>query len=724
MKLLTIFRGSPASGKSTFIKENGLEQYTISADSIRLLHQAPQLTIAGGLGISPTNDKKVWALLFNLVEQRMINGDFIVVDSTNSKTEEFNKYRALAKQYRYRIVCIDFTDVPIDECKRRNSLREEYKRVPEYVIDKMYERFKTQPIPSNIDVVKPAEYFNKILLKPIDLSSYKKIHHIGDIHGCNTALQEYLNGELKDDEMYIFTGDWVDRGIENAEVVQFMISIKSKPNVIFITGNHDGYLWQYSKDYPTPSKEFEKYTRPQLDAVQIDKKELRMLYRKFRQLAYYTYKGKTVIVTHGGISSLKINPIFISTNQLIKGVGSYGEMELINGVFKDTTDENTYQIHGHRNINNAPVQVNDRCFCLEGQVELGGHLRAVTLDETGFKTYEIKNNIVKASKKIDSINNKEILEQLRENKYIKEKQMGNISSFNFTNKAFKKEVWNEQTLRARGLFFNTNTGDIVIRSYDKFFNINERFETNMSSLHNTLKFPVRAFVKYNGYLGLVGYDKETDSLIIASKSTTESDHAKWFENILCDKFNQCEMDYMIDYIKTNNCTLVWEVIDPVNDPHMIKYTEQKAVLLNIIYNEINFREANYSDVVNLANALDVEYKEVATTLNNWEEFEQWYNLVSSENYKYKNTEYVEGFVIQDTNGFMTKIKGQYYSFWKHMRGMQDYIASKGEYDTSKLNSDLAKEFCLWCMVQTREYLRENDIITLREQFEEDRMSLK
>lgn len=413
MKLLTIFRGSPASGKSTFIKENKLEQYTISADSIRLLYKAPQLTTSGDLGISPANDKKVWNLLIDLVEKRMIDGDFIVVDSTNSKTEEFNKYRTLAKQYRYRIVCIDFTDVPIEECKRRNSLREEYKRVPTHVIDKMYERFRTQPIPSNIDVVKPAEYFDKILLKPIDLSSYKRVHHIGDIHGCNTALQEYLNGELKDNEMYIFTGDWIDRGVENAEVVKFMISIKDKPNVIFITGNHDGYLWKYSKDQPTPSKEFEKYTKQQLDAGNINKKELRMVCRKFRQLAYYTYNEKIVIVTHGGISNLKVNPIFISTNQLIKGIGTYGEMEMINNTFKNNTNENTYQIHGHRNINKAPVQVNDRCFCLEGQVELGGFLRAVTLDETGFNTYEIKNDIIKKSKNKEEMKNKELIESLK-----------------------------------------------------------------------------------------------------------------------------------------------------------------------------------------------------------------------------------------------------------------------------------------------------------------------
>ena len=64
-------------------------------------------------------------------------------------------------------------------------------------------------------------------MKKRDFSQYKRIHHIGDVHGCYTALMKYLddNGGIKDDEFYIFTGDYIDRGVENAEVVNFLISI-------------------------------------------------------------------------------------------------------------------------------------------------------------------------------------------------------------------------------------------------------------------------------------------------------------------------------------------------------------------------------------------------------------------------------------------------------------------------------------------------------------------
>jgi len=71
-------------------------------------------------------------------------------------------------------------------------------------------------------------------------------------------------------------------------------------------------------------------------------------------------------------------------------------MELINENFLNSTPDNYYQIHGHRNVSDVQIQVNERCYCLEGRVEFGGNLRVVTLDNEGLKPIEIKNNIFKA----------------------------------------------------------------------------------------------------------------------------------------------------------------------------------------------------------------------------------------------------------------------------------------------------------------------------------------
>lgn len=145
MRVLLLFRGSPGVGKSTWIRKHDLGDYVLSADQIRLMYSSPQLSVDGGEEINLTNDKFVWNTLLSILEKRMENGEFTVIDATNSKTSEMKRYVNLAEKYKYRIYCIDMTDVPINVCKERNERRfPMYKRVPEQAIDNMYARFATQ----------------------------------------------------------------------------------------------------------------------------------------------------------------------------------------------------------------------------------------------------------------------------------------------------------------------------------------------------------------------------------------------------------------------------------------------------------------------------------------------------------------------------------------------------------------------------------------------------
>ena len=125
MRVLLLFRGAPGCGKSTFIEKNGLKPFVLCADDIRMMYASPTLQVDGSMGISQDNDKQVWNTLFRILETRMQNGEFTVIDATNSKTAEMKRYKDLANNYRYRIYCIDMTDVPIDEVKRRNHSRTE-----------------------------------------------------------------------------------------------------------------------------------------------------------------------------------------------------------------------------------------------------------------------------------------------------------------------------------------------------------------------------------------------------------------------------------------------------------------------------------------------------------------------------------------------------------------------------------------------------------------------
>ena len=731
MRILLLLRGSAGCGKSTWIEQNGLKPYTLSADDIRLLCQSPIMQVDGTEGISQANDNLTWKTLFNLLETRMQKGEFTVIDATNSKTSEMNRYKEMCNTYRYRIYCVDFTDIPIEEVKRRNANREPLKRVPDEAIDKMYSRFATQKIPSGIKVIKPNE-LDTIWMKMFDLSEYKKIHHIGDIHGCNTALQKYLsdNGGIKDDEFYIFTGDYIDRGLENADVVNFLISIKDKKNVLMLEGNHERWLWLYANDCVGKSKEFELVTKPQLDDAKIDKKDIRQLYRKFGQCAYYKYGDNVYLVTHAGLSTMPKNLSYVATDQMIRGVGNYNDFEKIAETWLNTTQDNFYQIHGHRNIKRVPIQVNDRVFNLEGRIEFGGELRCVQVDKDGIHTIEVQNEVFKTpemqrEQTVTSSSVADTIIALRSNRYIQEKKFGNISSFNFTNKAFYDKVWDEQTTKARGLYLDTMKGKVAARAYDKFFNINERPETKFDMLQYKLQFPVTAYVKENGFLGIVSYNEYEDDLFISSKSTIDSQFAQWFKDMLYEKVSSDNLMKMKEFIKENNVSFVFECVDMKNDPHIIEYPESELFLLDIVRNDMEFSKYEYDQMVDIANQFGLTHKEKAFEIATWQEFYDWYYDILEEDYEY-NGRKIEGFVIEDSVGYMTKLKLAYYNFWKFMRSISHEAIRNGYIrKTSALTTPTANEFYAWVRklhdVEDKDSIPK-DICTLRRLFYKDKAS--
>lgn len=701
MRVLLLLRGSAGCGKSTWIEQNGLKPYALSADDIRLLCQSPVLQPDGTVGISQSNDKTVWKTLFNLLEIRMQKGEFTVIDATNSKTSEMNRYKQMCETYRYRMYCVDFTDIPIEEVKRRNANREELKRVPDEAIEKMYSRFKTQKIPSGIKVIKPDE-LDSIWMRLFDLSEYKKIHHIGDVHGCYTALKKYIddNGGIKDDEFYIFCGDYVDRGIENADIVKYLISIKDKKNVLMLEGNHERWLCLWANDCTGKSKEFELVTKPQLEEAKIDKKDVRQLYRKFGQCAYYKYGENIYLVTHAGLSVLPDNLTFVATDQMIHGVGNYNDFEKIAETFAEKMPSNYYQIHGHRNTKQVPIRVNDRVFNLEGRVEFGGDLRCVQLDKDGMHEVEIHNEVFKTPemREEQSVTNSSVADviiSLRANRYIQEKKFGNISSFNFTNKAFYDKVWDEQTTKARGLYLDTFKGKVAARAYDKFFNINERPETKFDMLQHKLQFPVTAYVKENGYLGIVSYDEYNDDLFIASKSTIDSQFAEWLKEAIYNQVTEENREKMKQYAKDNNVSFVFENVDMKNDPHIIEYPESKLYLLDIVYNQMDFAKYDYETMCDIAHQFGLTPKEKAFEIANWQDFYDWYYDVLEEDYEY-NGRKIEGFVIEDSVGYMTKLKLTYYNFWKFMRAISHEAIRNGYIKkTSALTTPIANEYYAW-----------------------------
>ena len=729
MRSLLLMRGAPGSGKSTWIKEHNLEQYTLSPDTIRVMCSSLELQPDGEFKISQNqqNEAEVWNVLFKLLEHRMSRGEFTIIDATCSKTSDIKQYKDLADQYRYRMFIVDFTDISLETCLYQNKLRSEWKQVPNEAIRKIYARFETQQIPGGVKIIKKDE-LDILLEQPIDLSSYSKIVFIGDIHGCYDTLMQYpdFKDGLKDDVEYIFLGDFVDRGNQNTEVLNFIVSIKDKPNVCLIEGNHEKYLQCYGNDIPSKSKEFEQVTRKELIKKEFSKKTAREIYRKLRQFSHFKYNGLEILACHGGIPTLNTNLLYLPTRDFIHGVGGYSDYITIADTWMKDTKENQYLIHGHRNTEGTNVDVANRVFNLEGRVEFGGKLRIVEL------TKDLKWNFIDLDSIQPIVNIEEdkryeelpILEQLRSNRFVQEKDLGNdISSFNFTREAFYEANWNKQTILARGLFLNNKTGDIVARSYEKFFKVNEVRKTELASLKESLVFPVNVYVKENGYLGIVSYLEDKDDLFVATKSTNKGDFAKWFSTLLEPYKENIKKLFRTNHL--NNQTLVFEVIDKDNDPHIIEYNKSKIVLLDIITNSFSFEKVNYWDLCCYARNIGCEVKKLAYTLKTWDEFRNLYYSTINYDYKYLD-EYIEGYIFEDNKGFMVKVKSGYYDEWKKLRAVSNMVLKCGYLRrTGMLTTELENYFygflkelyIKYYNKDEKSYSVKTDIISLRKMFE-------
>ena len=76
----------------------------------------------------------------------------------------------------------------------------------------------------------------------------EKIFAIGDIHGCFDKLRALMD-KIKidvDNDILLFLGDYIDRGPNSFDVVEYLIDLKKHfQKIIFLKGNHEEMLKKY-----------------------------------------------------------------------------------------------------------------------------------------------------------------------------------------------------------------------------------------------------------------------------------------------------------------------------------------------------------------------------------------------------------------------------------------------------------------------------------------------
>ena len=726
MRTLLLLRGIQASGKSTWIKENNLEPYTLSADNIRLNIANPVLLEDGSYEISQKYNKVTWELLYKYLEMRMQNGDFTIIDATHSDLKLLNKYKDLANTYKYTMYCLEF-DVPLEEALKRNKERDNYKYVPERVIERTYETIKNnEKFPS---ALKKIESIDEIInFYTADVNQYEKVVIIGDIHSCAEPLKEVLK-DFNEETLYIFVGDYFDRGIQPVETFNIMLDLLEKPNVILIEGNHEEKsMKKFIYDEEKYTKSFEETTLlPLLKEYDVDyvRASLKKIYKKLRQCFAFEFRGKKFLCTHGGLP-LVPKLALVSAKEMIHGVGKYETEigEIYSENYKKGLCQGFIQVHGHRGVNDGQFS-----YCLEDRVEFGGELKVLTIDNEGkIKKTGIKNNVYNkglklpmsgAIEKVEFNTANELINEMIRHQFINVKECEhNLISLNFNREAFNKKKWNDLTIKARGLFVDKDSGEVKIRSYNKFFNFGER-HVNLGYLKKYATYPIRAFKKYNGFLGLASV--VNNEIVLTSKSVTSGKYKDIFQDIW-NKVESEVRELLKQTMIENNCTAVFEVVSPEYDPHIIKYDKEHLYLLDFIENKLDLDTHNIDLEFSENLMKKVEFssdlltkKEELTRLENYDEL---YNFLAE---KEKSLEEFEGYVLCDNSGFMFKFKLPYYNLWKTRRAWLERYRSalaKGK-KVEVTEKDEHRHFKKFLLKLGKDKLQELSIIDVRELYEKE-----
>ena len=145
---LYITVGLPGSGKSTYAKEfiKGKEIEYLSSDSLRAVYGKDE------------NDQSVTSIVFGHIKRKvdefLKDGKNVLVDATSVNRKERSDYINTAKKYGAKVVAIVFKmdrQGLIDRNKKRGE--QGGRVVPDWVIDKMLNKFEEPSYSEGIDVM-------------------------------------------------------------------------------------------------------------------------------------------------------------------------------------------------------------------------------------------------------------------------------------------------------------------------------------------------------------------------------------------------------------------------------------------------------------------------------------------------------------------------------------------------------------------------------------------
>lgn len=221
----------------------------------------------------------------------------------------------------------------------------------------------------------------------------------------------------------------------------------------------------------------------------------------------------------------------------------------------------------------------------------------------------------------------QLLQQMIAQDYIKVNKHPNaeLYIYNYTQITQFERVWNEATLKCRGLILN-NKNEIIARPFPKFFNVGE---PEVKELPST---PFQVFDKLDGSLGILYW--LNDKPHIASRGSFSSEQSEKANELLNQKYIQAIPNLNPNY------TYLFEIIYPKNRIVVNYGDEEKLVLIGVIETKTG---------------IELPLTDIGFPL-----VKEYNNFSKIEELKQQQWENHEGFVIRFENGHRVKIKFEEY----------------------------------------------------------------
>ena len=161
--------------------------------------------------------------------------------------------------------------------------------------------------------------------------------------------------------------------------------------------------------------------------------------------------------------------------------------------------------------------------------------------------------------------------------------------YNYTPKTQYSQMWNEDTMRCRGLILD-GEGNVIARPFKKFFNLEEYVEnSHLGKLPEYKSFD--AYEKMDGSLGIL-YLRPDKELSMATRGSFESEQAKKGEEILNKKYGYGWSGLRV-YSKLY--TFLFEIIYPENRI-VVNYGKSEDIILLAAINNATGEEVSYEDL--------------------------------------------------------------------------------------------------------------------------------